>query len=553
MSVPTRHLSAAALGSVLLLAACGGGSSEGQKPPLPAAVAPQPRPTPAEEGPAAKAEARFAELEKQLEDLKDGKPIDATWLEAQLQGVLELDPKHSGARFNLAVLTEARGDKAAARKAFEQLVRDDPSFWPAAENVAADQVSRGNLEYAIKVYKGAIKADPKNVTSRLAYARILLTQKQYRDAIKLCRKVLQRQADAIEAFRILAESYRALGDTSMAELIIGRGLKVDKEDVQLHYLTAKILLARDDLSGGVDKLKQVVTMKPDWLKVRGELAEIFLTYQDFGNAAQQFEAILKEAPDDRASKIGLAVSYKGTGRHEQAEKLYKELLAKNQRDVETIWNLAVLYHRQLNRYDEAIALYKQYAKLANPGDKNAAKVDRIVATIEKQKKDLAALKARQERERKRAQAIEASCTAVAAGRKPHAEAIGSDQDRIQAAWDLMLVKAVGEVQAGDIETGSRTAECALAIVPTSAGDGATACSAMHLQWVKIQDELGLLADGASISKAIKTVQAALECDPENPEAQLIEQQLKEFLAQVEASDAAPEPGAADSGAPPSGS
>lgn len=533
--------SAALFGSVLILSACAGGSSETKMPPLPVAAAPSPKPKP-EEGPAAKAAARFAELEERLEALKDGKPIDAGWLEAELRGVLELNPEHSGARFNLAVLAEARGDKAAARNAFEQLVRDDPSFWPAAENVAADQVSRGNLDYAIQVYKGAIKADPKNVTSRLAYARILLAQKEYKRSIELCRKVLQRQADAIEAFRILAESYNALGDTSMAELIIGRGLKVDKDDAQLHYLTAKILLARDDLSGGVDKLKQVVTMRPDWLKVRGELAQIFLTYQDFGNAAQQFEAILKQAADDRASKIGLAVSYKGTGRHEQAEKIYKELLAKDPKDVEATWNLAVLYHRHLNRYDDAIALYKQYARIASPADKHVARVDALVATIEKQKQDLAALQARQERERVRNEAIDASCKAVAAGRKPKADAIGSDQDRIQAAWDLLLVKAVGQVQGGDVQTGSQLAECALAIVPTSAGEGATACSAMHVQWVKIQDELGLLVDGPSISRGIKTVQGALKCDPENPEAQLIEQQLKEFLAQVE-SEAGAGPGA----------
>ena len=74
------------------------------------------------------------------------------------------------------------------------------------------------------------------------------------------------------------------------------------------------------------------------------LAEISLKYRDFGNAAQQYEAIRKKAPKDRASRIGLAVAYKGLGRYDQAETILKGLVAEKSKDVDAVWNLAVLYH-----------------------------------------------------------------------------------------------------------------------------------------------------------------------------------------------------------------
>ncbi|MBI3180326.1 MAG: tetratricopeptide repeat protein [Deltaproteobacteria bacterium] len=531
------------------MAGCGG-SAESARPARAAARAAAPAPAPATvaaaraeepEQPASKGAERFAQIAKQLEEQDAAKPLDTAALERELKEVLDLDPKHSAARFNLAVLAEKRGDRDAARRAYEAIAQDDPDFAPAAENLAGGYVEAGDTHRAIAIYDRIIKADAKNLTSRLALARILQAEGKHQQAIALCRQVLQRKADAIEAFRVLAESYFALGDQAMAQLIIGRGLKIDENDVHLLYLLAQILLSRNDLAPGVDRLKQVIRKSPSWLKPRAQLAEIALKYEDFGNAAQQFEAILKEKADDRAARIGLAVSYKGLGRYDQAEKIYRELLKSNDKDLDAVWNLAVLYYRHLNRYDEAVTLYQRAKSLASSGDEQAAKVDQIVAEIERIKKDEAARKAREERERKKREALAAACQAVTAGRKPNADDIGNDEERIKEAWDRLLVKAANDLQAGSVEPAKSWAECALAIVPTSPGAGAVACAQLRLQWVQIQDQAGLLTSAAAYEKALGTVKQAMACDPENPDAPIFEQQIEELLGQARV---------AEGGAPP---
>lgn len=476
---------------------------------------------------------KFSTLSKSLDDLAAGNPVDQSALEKSLKEVLSIDPKFSPARFNLGVLKEIAGDRDGAKKIYEDILDDDADFAPAAENVAAFYVDAGEASRAQAVYERIVAKDPLNQTSRLALARLLLQQKQYQQAIELCRQVLQRQADAIEAFRVLAHAYQQIGNIPMSELIIGRGLKLSKDDVELHFLAAQIMLNRGDLTAGVDKLKQLVRIDPKNLKVRAQLGSIALSYRDYGNAAQQYEVISKEQPTNMNAQIALAVAYKGLGRFEQSEKIYQQVLQKDPNSLDSMWNLGVLYHRHLGKYDEASAMYRKFKAQANPGDSQVAQVDTMVKDIERVKNDMAANKARQEKEQKKKEALASVCADVAAGKKPKAEAIGDDQERIETAWQLM-VAAQTAVQSGDAAGGEVQTACAFAVVPEKSKEGGQACGQMRVMWAQILYQLNRLDD------ALTTIRAGIKCDPANPDAQVIEQQLVELIAQQK-TDGAPAP------------
>ncbi|MFC1611620.1 tetratricopeptide repeat protein [Myxococcota bacterium] len=491
-----------------------------------------------EEGPAGKAARHFTKLSKDLETIDDDKAIDADWLERELRTVLDLDPDHSGARYNLVILREKNGGAPPCDE-FEAILDANPNFAPAAENVAYCRVEAGEVDDAAEIYEDLIKADPKALTSRLALARILQRRGQHKPAIELCRKVLQRKADAIEAFRVLAHSYRARGDAAMAELIIGRGLKISPDDVELHYVTARILLDRGELVAGIAKFKHVLKLKPKWLKVRAELAQLLLRFDDWGNALPHFEAILKEVPADRGAQLGKAVCATNLGRYDEAEVVYKALLGKNPQDAEALWNWGMLKWRHRKDYDAAMELLNKFEDAAPPGDKDIGRVGRFIKKIDREKKDVAARQAREQRERKRREAIEAACDAVAGGRKPNAAAIGSDDERIKAAWDLLVVTAVTKLQEGNAAGFKDFAECALAIIPETPGPGMVACAQLRVTWVQMQDQAGLLMTSQDFKRAKKTIAKAVECAPENPDAQLFMEQLGELLKQAEAGEGVP--------------
>jgi len=497
-----------------------------------AAAAPAAKPAP--DSSAGQALQRFTVLAKELDERKNKGPVDRAWLESELKNVLKADDTYLPAKFAMAALAEQNGDVKSAKLVYLALNKSNPDFAPAAENLAAILVDEGQRSEAKAIYAAIVKKDPKDVTSRLGLGRIDVAEKKYQEAIDLARQVLQQQADSIEAFRVLAESYVAIGNTSMAELIIGRALKVDQNDADLQYLLAQLVLGRGDVAGGVQKLKQVITIRPKWLKPRAQLADIALSYRDFGGAAQEYEAILKEAPKDRGCKIGLAVSYKGLGRFELVEKIYTEILKEDPKDVRALWNLAVLYHRNLTRYDDAIAMYKRAKAAAAPTDTYAQGADEQIAIAQHTRDDIAQKKAREEHERKKHDAIIAACQAVVDHKPANGDAIGSEQERDEVAWQLWN-EGQAAVQAGD-PAGENAIHCAFAIIPSTPRGNTDACAPMHLLWTQMLYQLNRLEE------ALAADRDALKCDPQNPDAQLIEKQLQQLIAEAKA--AAAPPGAA---------
>ncbi len=520
-----------------LLVACGGGEAAAPAPaaaPRAAAASAAPPAKPAPLSDAERARLRFDALSKELDKLPGDTALDPAWIAAEMKEILELDSAHPAARFNRAVLAEKSGKADEARELYVDITEEHGDFVPALENLAAYYAESGDPAKAMNIYEKIIERDAKNVTSRLAMARLQQRAGKHQEAIELCRKALQTKADAIEAFRVLAQSYKATGNIPMAELIIGKGFQLNKEDVELHALTAEIMLDRDDVAGGVGKLKEVIRMDPDRLSARARLADIAITYRDYGNAAQQYEAILKKQASHRGAQIGLAVSYKGLGRYEQAEAIYTKLLSANKEDLDALWNLAVLYDHHLNKYDEAIATYKAYKDSAPGNDAQAAQVDASIARINKTKNDRAEQEARIAREQKKLAAIKAACDKAAGGGKAdkEAEAIGNESERIEVAWQLM-VEAQTALQNGDLAGGEHNVKCAFGILPDSPAAKTSACAPMYVMWTQLLYQLGRL------DEAMLNINHALKCDPENPDAQLIKQQLAEIVKQQKEQQAAP--------------
>lgn len=517
MRVLTRFASTARHTLICGLAACG-------STPTPAPVAGS-QATPAEnltETPrvADQAEDKFSRLSASIDSMAQGDPVDASWLERELKEVLRLAPRHPQARFNLAKIQELKGEIAGARAVYAELHQDDPAFAPAAEEVARQYLADGDLERAVELYRRNVEKDAKNLTSRLALARIFLEQGSRAKSIKLCREVLQRDAKSVEAFRVLAQSFYENQNLPMAELVVGRGLKIHPRDTQLQYTLAQVLFAGGDLVGGVSKLKEVIALDPKGLRARAELAGIAFEYRDYANAAQQYEAIVKEGTASKSVRLALAVSYSGMGRSDQAETLFRELLTQKSDDIDVQWNFANLLYRR-GEYAGAIGLLTEVKKADEP--KLSEQAATLLDKVRREKDDAAAQAERRAREEARSKAISAACGAVASKRPINAEAIGNVQERVEAAWQL-IVEAQQLFQAGKGTEGESRILCAFGILPDNEGVRKEACAPMRVTWTQMLFELGRVED------ALENTREGLKCDAENPELLLIEQQLLEILA-----------------------
>lgn len=504
-----------AVGLALLWGCAASNSSKRQlQGPQPDALSPQQQ-----------AAQKFDAWSRNLEKVSAGEAIEPNKLRLELDEILQIDADYTLARYNLAVLDAHAGNVGQAEHVFAQLAKSHPDFAPAVENVAASWVlDPAAQERAEKVYQQLIAAQPKNQTSRLALARLELSHQQYAHAIVLCREVLARQADAIEAFRILAACYLAMQDASMAELIVSRGLRIEPKDPELHETLAQVFLKRGETTRAIAKLKELVAMAPNRLSARAQLAQVAQSFFDYGNAAQQYEAILLQKPGFVPAQINLAVAYKSLGRFQEADDLYAKVLSEHSENLSALWGRGVLNQRYLAHYDVALASLTEFERKAPKDTFGVDQVHQRIEEVTRLKNDAQAQAEREAKAKARQAAVAAICAAVDAHQPVDTHKIGSEAEIIEAAWQ-QLAEAQNLAQNNNIAGAKRTASCAFAIVPRSPAADTQACAPMHVAWTRIAYQLG------DLEEAEKSIQAALVCDGKNPDALLIADQLKQLRQQ----------------------
>ncbi len=303
-------------------------------------------------------------------------------VEADLQKVLSLDDKNVVALYDLGVLAELQENQEKATGYYQKALAVDKSFKPAALNLARIYLMTDKMDEAVALYREFIKNEPREWQARLALAQMLFRLKRYDEAIDVSRQVLQRKGDEIEAFRILAESYYHIDNVALAALIAAKGLKLNEHDARLTFLIGKMQLKKGDVPGAVAKFREAIEYDPNWIEARQERGAISLSFRDFNNAAEDFQAVVNRDKENIPALLGLGIAYKGLKRFDEAETYYKKILEREPKLPEAHWNLAILYHRDLNRFDEALKEYRTFKEVAAKDSDKLKDLDKTIKEVE---------------------------------------------------------------------------------------------------------------------------------------------------------------------------
>ncbi len=374
-----------------LLVACGGGSS-GEAPKAGPAGGPAPQ------GPVAsqKAQEKFNKAVEQLHAMEKEGKLDYGALKKAFQAAAREDSQFAQAHHNLGVIAEAEGKTDDAFKAYQAALHANPRFAPSAENLAGMLVAQGKVDDAIKVLEDVLKLEPKEPRPHVALANIFRDRKRYDEALEHCRAALQQEPKNILAFEAMATTYADQGNVPMSRLVGARGLKVDAKNPVIQHMMGRHLLAENKIPDAVNAFKMALESNPAFRPARIELAEVALTYRDFGNAKMHYTELLKENPNDIAVLIGIGVTSKGLGLADDAKAAYEKVLKLQPKHPAATLNLAMLYHRTLNDFAAALKIYKEYQQSPAP---DGPKPEEIAANVNELEQTIEALKQAEQMEK----------------------------------------------------------------------------------------------------------------------------------------------------------
>ena len=156
-----------------------------------------------------------------------------------------------------------RGDRAAARAAYEEATAVSPQIAPAQLQIALSLDGSGQLDAAIERYRRVLMYEPANALAlnNLAY-RLAVDKKKPSDALPLATQAAKQAPQDPTILDTLAWVQHLLGDDAAAVKTMAAALRGAPANVDIHLHAAAIYAANGARAVAEDQLAAAIKLKP---------------------------------------------------------------------------------------------------------------------------------------------------------------------------------------------------------------------------------------------------------------------------------------------------
>jgi len=214
---------------------------------------------------------------------------------AAFQRVVDANPTHAGAWFNLGTIYLNQKHYTEARNCLREAVRLNPTDADAWNNLGMISGEEEKYEEALEEFRQAVFANPNYLLGLQNMLRIYQYQARPADAQKALEELIARAPN----------------------------------NSDLHLGLAMALLAGKDSARALKELETAVRLRPDNTDAINNLGALLLRMGRAPEALARFEECRRLAPDFDRPYINAALIYKAAGQPAKARELLDEFLARH--------------------------------------------------------------------------------------------------------------------------------------------------------------------------------------------------------------------------------
>ena len=283
-------------------------------------------------------DARYSEIRQLAEK------GDAHGARSRLETLLADHPDHALAHNDLGVLCCQAGEKEKALHHYEEAARLVPQNHVFQKNLADYlYIEQNRIKDAMQIYVRILEEHPEDVETLMAIAHICFSLSSFDDAATFYRRVLDIEPwnpDALAALDRIAGAGAP-------------GAPAPIDDPQGLYDEAARRIDAGNVQGGKDLLQQVTASHPDFAIAYNDLG-VLADQEGARKAALEYyqKAVQLESANLTFRKNLAECYWIGFGRHEEALKIYIDILSSHPEDVETLMGLSQLC-TELRQHDDA--------------------------------------------------------------------------------------------------------------------------------------------------------------------------------------------------------
>ncbi len=214
---------------------------------------------------------------------------------AAFQRVVEDDPDHAGAWFNLGTIYLNKKMYPDAERCLRKAVRQNPQDSDAWNNLGMIAGEQEKYDEALEDFRQSAMANPNHLL-----------------AVQNMMRIYQFQARPVDAQKALEE-------------LIAKAPGI----ADLHLGLAMTFVAQNDMEHAREELETAVLLRPDNVDAINNLGSVLLRTGHAQDALREFERCRQLAPDFDRAVINSAIVYNRAGQSTTAREILKEFLVRH--------------------------------------------------------------------------------------------------------------------------------------------------------------------------------------------------------------------------------
>lgn len=196
-------------------------------------------------------------------------------------------------------------DLKQARASFEQALRIDPAFYPAAANLANLDLADKRPDMARSRYEGVLKATPSHLQAMLALAELSLQDKNEKASLAWLEKAAKAHPSAVLPRERMVRHFLRQGDKRRAIDIAQDIVSSNPESPEAMNLLGATQLAVGDTQGAINTLSAMAKKVPQSADALQRLALAYIAARQTKQAQATLQSALQLRPDHLPSQRAL--------------------------------------------------------------------------------------------------------------------------------------------------------------------------------------------------------------------------------------------------------
>jgi len=322
----------------------------------------------------------------------------------ELKNVLQIDPKTPEAYYMIGLIEEKQQKWQGAFSSYLKAVELNPDHIQAKVKLGRLYLLSGALREAEEIMTDVLARRPGDPGGRFLKAAVLVRRGDIPGAIQEANEVVAADPAQTDAISLLAGLYTRQGDDARAEQVLEKGISAAPKDVSLRVDLAAVALRRNEPVTAEKAYVELVALDPQTFQHRVALVNFYIRSNQLDKAERILRDSIRAAPEDHERhlllveflaahkgaeqaerqllssiqaepkayplRFGLARLYQLTGRPEQAEKTYRDIISTAKTGPEGLKARVFLARMKLRTGDAAEQLIAEVLK-ENPRDTDA--------------------------------------------------------------------------------------------------------------------------------------------------------------------------------------